>query len=724
MIDLTGITHHPAIEELVDVLCNKTQNTDRGFFRCEMAYFLGMLASTMRATIVTKDRGDIPVNIYALALATSGYGKGHSIGLIENTISGFKKRFLDDTLPVLANQSLWTLANDRAARKNSDPQEEFDKAEKAYNRKGGYLFSFDGGSPQGVRQFRDKLIMSDCGAISFQVDEIGLNLQKSVEILAIYLELYDQGLLKSKLTMNTNDNLRDDELIGKTPCNMLLFGTPAMLFDGGNTEVDFYKLLETGYARRCLFGNGKNADKEGIEQTDQELYFADIDPKNNNILQKWATQFHALADVGMFGWKMVVEDAVGIALVGYKRACEKAARMLPDHANVRKAEISHRYFKALKLAGALAFIDMSNEIEMDHLLSAILLVEESGEAFDSILKREKDYVRLAKYIATSEDEVTHADLVEALPAIVPTSAARRNELMSLAASWGCKNNIIIKKRFEGTIEFFKGETLKETDLNNMIFSYSDNWAYEYAPPEEPVPFDQLHLLTQAQDIHWANHNFIGRHRAEENVITGFNMLVLDVDGGISVDLVNTLLVEVKHFTYTTKRSTDEKNRFRLIIPINYILHLDKDEYKALVKNVMAWLPFETADIDDSSWQRSKKWMSCENSVSHYNTKGELLDILPFIPKTALNETYQKEFKAVASLDNLERWFAGRISNGNRNNQMIKFALALLDSGLDPIVISQQVHAFNKKLPEPMDPDRINSTIMVTVAKRHSESTTT
>ena len=82
MIDLTGVTHHPAIEENVEVLCNKTQNTDRGFFRVEMAYFLGKMASSMRATIVTKDRGDIPVNIYALNLATSGFGKGHSVNVV------------------------------------------------------------------------------------------------------------------------------------------------------------------------------------------------------------------------------------------------------------------------------------------------------------------------------------------------------------------------------------------------------------------------------------------------------------------------------------------------------------------------------------------------------------------------------------------------------------------------------------------------------------------
>ena len=108
MIDLTGVEHHPALEEIVGTLCNKTQNTDRGFFRAEVAYFLGKMASNMRATIVTKDRGDIPVNIYTLALATSGFGKGHSVNIVENEfMKGFKKRFMEDTLPVIAEKNLW-----------------------------------------------------------------------------------------------------------------------------------------------------------------------------------------------------------------------------------------------------------------------------------------------------------------------------------------------------------------------------------------------------------------------------------------------------------------------------------------------------------------------------------------------------------------------------------------------------------------------------------------
>lgn len=125
MIDLSKVQHHPAITEIVELLCNKTQTTDTGFFQVEVAYFLGKMAAAQRATIITKDRGHIPVNIYALALATSGYGKGHSVNVVEQELmKPFTKRFMEDTFPVIAEQHLWQIANNRAARNGTDPQEE------------------------------------------------------------------------------------------------------------------------------------------------------------------------------------------------------------------------------------------------------------------------------------------------------------------------------------------------------------------------------------------------------------------------------------------------------------------------------------------------------------------------------------------------------------------------------------------------------------------------
>ena len=394
MRDLEKVNHHPAIEEIVDVLCNKTQNTDRGFFRVEVAFFLAKMAASMRAVINTKDRGKIPVNVYALALATSGFGKGHSVNIIENDfMMGFKKRFMEDTFNVIAERNLYRLASERAANSGNEEEVEKEKLDKEFIAAGALPFTFDSGTSPAVKQLRQKLLLADCGAINLQIDEIGSNLISSTDVLNVFLELYDQGLVKQKLTKNTAENTRGEELDGKTPTNTLLFGTPSKLLDGGQTEDQFYSFLETGYARRCIFGWGQQL-RASETLTPAEIYDRLINATHNTAIDKWAGHFTLLADSTKFGWEITLEDKVAIELLTYKIQCEKFADTYAEHEDIRKAEMSHRYFKALKLAGALAFVDESSEITMDHLYSSIKLVEESGEAFQKLMTREKTYVKL------------------------------------------------------------------------------------------------------------------------------------------------------------------------------------------------------------------------------------------------------------------------------------------------------------------------------------------
>lgn len=714
MINLDNVQHHPAITEIVDMLCNKTQNTDRGFFQVEVAFFLAKMASSMRATIKTKDRGSIPVNLYALALATSGYGKGHSISIIENELMrGFQKRFMDDTFNTMAEAQMLKIANERAARLGSDQDEELERVQKEFKSCGGYPFTFDSGTSPAVKQLRHKLLLSGVGAINLQIDEIGHNMLSNTEILTLYLELFDQGIVKQKLIKNTADNQRGDEIDGKTPANMLLFGTPSKLLDGGITEDQFYEFLETGYARRCIFGVGLHHAKAYETMDPAEIYARLTQPTNKTASNKWFNHFHQLADPAMFGWEIEVPDDVAIQLLTYKIACEQAADKLKEHQEIQKAELSHRYFKALKIAGAYAFVDKSVQVEMDHLKSAILLVEESGVAFQTILAREKSYVRLAKYIADMGTPLTHADLHEALPFYGRSNQAR-NEIMTLATAWGYKQHIVIKKTFTDGIEFYEGEKLKETDPKEIIVSYSEHWAYNYLG--ERVPFDQLHQLTQAQGMNWCNHHFRKEHRAEENVIDGFNMITVDVDGGVSLDTVHELLKDYRFMTYTTKRHTDDEHRFRLLMPIKYELKLDTEEYREFMNGILTWLPFEA---DEASNQRAKKWLSHDGTYHHND--GELLDVLDFIPRTSRNESWKEGSKELQSLDNLERWFAQKIATGNRNNHMIKFALALVDSGMTLPEVSRGVHEFNKKLNNPLTENEIDTTIMVTVSKRYTKA---
>lgn len=712
MIPINEMQHHPASEQLVQLLCNRTQNTEPLFFRVLVGYYFGVVAAQMRCTIATLDRGDIPVNVYALNLSPSGTGKGHSTAIIEDeVIHLFRERFLEETFPLMAEQNLPKLAHKRAIRKNSDPDEELIRVQKEFESLGSLLFSFDSGTTPAVKQMRHKLLMADAGSVNLEIDEIGLNLVGNTEVLTTFLELYDKGKVKTKLVKSTSDNSRFEEIRGQTPTNMMLFGTPSKLFDGAATEQQLYAMLDTGYARRCLFGYLKGASKN-LSMTPQQIFDMQTSEQNSQFLVDLADKLEGLADIINANKRLVMSKDTTLELIQYKLECEKQAELLPEHEEIRKAEMSHRYFKALKLAGAYAFVDDSPELTIGHLHNAIKLTEESGDAFERMLSRDRPYVKLAKYLAAVGKEVTQADLVEDLP-FYKGSSNQKQEMLTLATAYGYKNNIIIKKAFNDGIEFLRGESLKETDLAKMVVSYSSDMTTGYV--NEHAPFDKLHILTQAPNMHWINHHLKGGYRNEENAEAGFNLLVIDVDGTCNLSTAKLLLKDYKALYYTTKSHTEDNHRFRIILPTNYELKLDAKDYKEFYNNVLQWMPFEA---DPSASHRCKKWLT--NPGYYEYTEGEVFDVLPFIPKTSKNEERKAQFDSQQSLDNLERWVINNTGDGNRNNMLLKYAYILVDAGFDFDGIRTRVVNLNDKLPDKLDEVEIMSSIMVTVGKALSK----
>ena len=48
---LDSVPHNPTIEKIVEIICDKTSNRDRSFFRVVAAYFFAKMAASMRATL-------------------------------------------------------------------------------------------------------------------------------------------------------------------------------------------------------------------------------------------------------------------------------------------------------------------------------------------------------------------------------------------------------------------------------------------------------------------------------------------------------------------------------------------------------------------------------------------------------------------------------------------------------------------------------------------------
>lgn len=706
------MAYDPVTEMLTDIMCAKTQNSERMFFRIANSYYWGVLASQMHAKVEGWGGSQLPINIYAMNLSPSGTGKGYSTGLVEDqVINRFRETFMENTFPLAAEQRMKSLANARATRKGTDPNDEYEGLLKEYNTIGSLLFSFDSATVPAVKQLRHKLNLARAGGVNLQVDEIGANLVGQTEVLNAFLELYDKGKIKDKLVKSSVENTRYESIDGSTPTNMLLFGTPSKLLDSGLTQKYLTEMLEMGYARRCFFGYIPKV-KKNVGADAATLVNQMFNNSNDATLDQLSCDLEQLADISNMNKIVRIEQAEAIYLMEYKIHCDKRADCLKDHETIIRSELENRFFKVLKLAGAYAFRDYSPNITIDHLEAAMRLAEDSGEHFARLMTPEYDYEKVARFLADCDTGVTLPDLEQALPCFRGSKQVK-DQMIEYAVAWGYRHNIIVKKLYDGNILFLRGETLKETNTDEMILSTSTKLAEGYKSSR--IKFEDLSQLGSVNDYHWANHHFDGGYRREDHTLAGFNMIVLDVDGTLPLATAKELLKEYKCYFYTTKRhqNEDKLDRYRIILPTNYELQLDREEYKMFMDNVMSSLPFE---MDESCNQRNKKWLTCASAETFFND-GDLFDVIPYIPRTAKNEEREARFKDQKDLDNLERWVLNNTGDGNRNKQLYNYAMVLVESGLQFTDIGERVRSLNNKLMDKLSDEELQATILKSIQSK-------
>ena len=627
----------------------------------------------------------------------------------EQVLHLFKQNFMEFTYPTVAEKSLVDLAVKRAIRKGVDDQEELEAVKAEFRKLGVYLTSFDSGTTPAVKQFRHQLLMSQIGSINLECDEMGSNLLGNKEVLDTYLELYD-GAVKPKLTKNTNESVRNEEIDGKTPTNMLLFGTASMLLDGAATEKQFFDLLITGYARRCFYGFSgleKNPHKLSVDDRLKML----TDTTSDGHLLKIAKQLEKLSDPVNYEFQVRIPNDIMKLVIEYQIHCEDLMDQMKMSDEIRRAEARGRYFKTVKLAGAFSFLDSETTLSQKNWEAAVKVAEMSADCFNKLLARDPSHARLGKYLSDCPTPMTMADLIEEVP-YFPKSGPQQKDMIKHAIAWGYKNNVVIKRSFVDDIEFIQGEALQETDLNKLRLSHSHDMSEGYVP-ETKVPFHKLSAVTKRPNWHWCNHHFVDGIRRQTHAIKGFNMIVIDVDGTATIPQAQAVLQDYTYHLYTTKSHTPTKQHFRIVIPMSHNLKLTIDEYKEFMDNVLEFLPFET---DAQTSQANRKWLSNENA-DVYDNEGVLFDVLPFIPKTRKSEEFKKYVVDMSNMDSLERFFFKAAGEGNRNNTLARYGFALVDAGYDLDTAVEKLKAFNSKLPVPLLIEELSDTVIKSTTKK-------
>lgn len=712
MNNFDSLEHHPFIEEVGAALAAKTNNPDPAMFRVMSAWHLTKAVSNMHGMVKSAVGSPMPINMYGICLAPSGAGKGHAMSTLEQGIFGRYFSALNDKIEEAEHEAVNRISSRYVSDAGLDESLSRTKAERDVTELGPYVETFDSGTAPAIKQLRAKIQQLGFGALNLQIDEIGSNLSSSEEALTTFLELYDLGQIKQKVTKVTKDSSRTLDNRSCTPANLLMFGTPSKLFDGGNTEKLFIDLVTAGYARRSFFS--WQASRRGMRAISQDEAFQKAVALLTALDQSpWIEKVRFLLQ-GERKKIYSLSDRADKQLFAYRVYCEQRSEEYPEHQEDVRAEMMHRHIKTMKVAAAFAALERLPVVLIRHINHAIALAEESGKAFQTMLTRDKPYIRLAKYITTNKNRMTQADLVATLPYYTGSQSAR-NDMMNLATSWAYSHDKLIRKEYADGIEFFSGEALEQTDLSAIPLSYSSHMADNYT--NSTPAWDKLPRLLLAHDLHFTNHLLAAGehgmgHRSEANIIEGCNFIVLDVDGTASLPLVRSVLEDFQYYIYTTKSHKDDDHHYRIVMPLSHKVNLNREVFQNFMRNIYNWLPFE---VDVAAKDRCRKWASHPGQLEE--NAGILLDATQFIPNTIRQEKMSLAADGLKNLPALERWFALQMSAGNRNNMLARFAFVLVDSGLSLPEIETRVISLNNSQSDKLSMAEIQQTVLRSVAQR-------
>lgn len=724
--DIEQSRYHPLQEDILKLVRGTTLNTNGDtFFRIVIASNLTQIAGAMRAVIEDCYGEETIINMYACGVMPSGSGKSQAqTKVLDYITSSFKKTLENKLLPATHQAVVYQQVQSKLFFQNTPAtatmvELESKPIEDEYKSYGSFLWRLSGGTEAAVRQERKKIQLQGCGALNVFVDEIGYNLIANQSLNILGLCLYDKGAIEASITKNTKENTRYPERDIPIPVNFLWMGDPTKLFDSGETEKAFLELLASGFARRTLFGTGnsKSTDTTLTPQEVLDIKRTAFDPALRDTITNTITD---LADSTLLNVHIKLEEPELLYLIEYDQYCKARADKVSEITdNTYKIELSERMYKTLKLAGTYAFMDRSPKITKEHLLYAMKLAEDSGKALFKMLHPERPYVKLAKYLSTVDEPKSTADISEALPFF--KTPKLQSELLDRACEWGYSHDISIKTLNRGKLVFYYGEVMNLTDLDKLKVSVSNHEAYHYQNDE--IPFNRLKAFGSKDGFHWCVHHFtydpvnvsLGNTRADKNITSGFNLLVLDLDHGDKLSFIQEVLKDYKYVAHTTKRHSDIDPRYRVIIPMKYELRLSKEDYAQFMLNVYDSLPF--SGIDAQTKDRARKWCTCAGTVIEH-PEGKLFDPRPFIPNTSENEIHQTQQKKYGNIDKIQKWFLQHMENGNRNCMMIKYALMLFDRGVRLEELEKEVLTLNTKIDNPLPVEEIENTIFKTIRNKY------
>ena len=679
-----------------------------------------LFASQFRRNIKHWNNSLIPINAITFCISGSGTGKDSSINAMrKNFLGGYE--VINHLRVEKAKDTAKSIARSKGLAMPDSP----DVYEKFYD-KPMPLFVAPS-TNEGFIQYLNELDRSGIGAGFILSGEFGAELLTSSTIIAniqLLAELYDEGKKEVKVL---KDKDRQSEEIKNLPVSALFMGSPENILFDETVKKKFKTEFTTKLARRSFFNFNFFEVEEPTYSNINELLKEEmkIEDKARELNEKYSNEFKLLAidQISRCGVPLEIDSKTRELITLYKKYNQQKASKVNKQYPITQLVIMHLYWKALKLAGALAIIKNKSsisEIEYKEAITFTELLNEDMKNFEIELVKDpyELFVGFCQTILQDNKCFVDTHSLRKMGYISTTSntTSKLKDLANLASSYDPSG---VYKVTDTGIEYTK---LVKTTGNGVSYlevsgskddrklACSKNFSYAI------VEFKNLAGML-AKDFAYSPFKFRDGIRSKSNIEGGIKWIALDIDDSIYTDeQMHEILQDYNHHI---ARTSDPNNpfKFRVLLELDSIVDLGDREYKNFIKSISNYLDLKTDILPKSQIYFSYSGRNVLSVTDKYplETKDHIMNAYNTTtlsnPTEYIDNLSDKQKKALLS-DPLTTFnYAFEAPEGKGSVSLYRAAKHAKDLGMGKEEVIELIQEINSYWTRPMDQTRLNNTLI-------------
>jgi len=679
---------------------------------------LTSFASQFRRNVMLWDDTSVPINAISFIITGSGSGK-------DSSVKAARKCFTSGYKLIEAERKKRTVEAAIKAAKEADdePSTEFDIYKK-YMKPIPPIDIMPTTGPGLIQHINDigALGISSGFLYAGEVsDELAYN-PDMMENIKILSETYDTGDKEAKYTKGVEH--RSSAITGQ-PVSALCVGSPGHILYDEATKKKFHIAFMSKLARRSWFCYTPQKIPEPGFSSYEDPINAMLDYETRletEALQARAAMSDSIQSItthhlSHIGQDITVGEDVFRLFKTYKRYNNDLADTFLNQDSTTALIRRHLQWKAIKLAGAFAILDMANTISQQNYIDAIRfceLLSDDMSLFEHDLNK-APHERFSDYIRTQVQLDGKATIsihdLKKNNYLTSVSRHKLHELTTLCA--GYDPNGIYSVINEGSAIQYEpivktdviGISFKPIDCSSLNVAVSSGdyeavrkakhdisvtTAYGFETSDTTFP-DLANLLEG--DFAYSPFKFHNGVRSKDNVIGGTKWLVLDIDDSpISASEAHFMLSDINHHIAL---SSDPSNEFKFRV----LIELDSN----VELSPVAWKHFYLAVASDLALRadplpQSQVFFSYAGRPVLSTTDASPLEVRNYVMQAREREAVKvvpdrlSSAQQKALLNDPENTFAflWNAKNGEGSRSIIRAAYYAKDLGADYAYIEQLI----------------------------------